>query len=161
MVALWLAISHPDRVRRAVFADTAARIGTTEMWNERIAAVQADGMRAIRGTILARFLSESFRSAHPTVTDTLGATLEATNPDGYIAACEALRDTDLTESVASIRLPSLIVVGALDIATPPAQAEELHRLIAASELTVLPGAGHLANVDASAAFTERVLTFLQ
>src|SRR5947209_4933361 len=43
LVALWLAACHPERLYTAIFANTAARIGTEEGWNARIAAVQAGG----------------------------------------------------------------------------------------------------------------------
>jgi 3-oxoadipate enol-lactonase len=159
-VALWLASHHPERVLRAVFADTAARIGTDALWNQRIEAVRAGGMRPIRDAIVARFLSEPFRQLHPDVALRLGATLDATAPDGYIAACEALRDADLIASVSHIRAPSLVIVGALDVATPPAQAAALHDAIVGSELTVLPAAAHLSNVEQPEVFTTHVLAFL-
>ncbi len=72
MVALWFAASYPDRVVRAVFANTAARIGTQESWNARIEAVRTGGMRAVRDMALARFLSEGFRRKHPEVVRNLG-----------------------------------------------------------------------------------------
>jgi 3-oxoadipate enol-lactonase len=159
-VALWLASHHPERVMRAVFADTAARIGTDTLWNQRIEMVRAGGMRAIRDAIVARFVSEPFRQLHPDVAERLGATMEATAPDGYVATCEALRDADLTASVSRIRAPSLIIVGALDVATPPTQAAALHDALAASELIILPAAAHLSNVEQPDTFTTHVLAFL-
>jgi len=39
VIALWLAAHHPERVSRAVFANTAARIGSVESWSARIDAV--------------------------------------------------------------------------------------------------------------------------
>jgi 3-oxoadipate enol-lactonase len=160
MAAQWLAIHHPDRVGRAVFADTAARIGSEAMWDERIQLVRAGGMRAIRERIVARFLSERFRQRHPDVTQRIGDTLEAMSPAGYIAACQALRDADLRGQESRIHAPSLVVVGALDEATPPSQAQELHAAIAGSALLILPDAAHLANVEQPDAFNARVLEFL-
>jgi 3-oxoadipate enol-lactonase len=160
VVAQWLAIYHPGRVARVVLADTAARIGADAMWNERIAAIRAGGMQAVRDAVLGRFLTAPFRERHRDVTRRLGETLEAIPAQGYIAACEALRDADLRLVAGSIQAPTLVVVGALDVATPPEQAYELHSMIAGSALVEIPHAAHLANVEQPDVFNERVLAFV-
>ena len=157
MIALWLAVHHPERIKRAVFANTAARIGTVQGWNARIDAVRVGGMAAVRGAVVARFLSDGFRARHPEMAHWIGNMLEATDQVGYIAACAALRDTDLRDLVHKIRVPSLIIAGALDEATPPAQAEELHKAIRGSDLIIFPEVAHLSNVEQPAAFNACLL----
>jgi 3-oxoadipate enol-lactonase len=160
ITAMWVAAHHPERVGRAVLANTAARVGTVEGWDARIAAVRAGGMASIRDVVLARWLSAEFRARCPDVARTLGDRLEATPAAGYAAVCAALRDADLRDAVRTIRAPTLIVAGALDEATPPSQSEELHAAIARSELVVLPDAAHLSNVERPQEFTTYVLRFL-
>jgi 3-oxoadipate enol-lactonase len=146
MVALWLAALHPERVDHAVFANTAARIGSDESWSARIELVRAGGMAAVRDMVLSRFLSERFRALRPDLAVKLGSMLEATNPLGYIAACAALRDADLRDLVPRIRVPSLIIAGELDESTPPEQAAELQEAIRGSELVMIKAA-HLSNIE--------------
>jgi 3-oxoadipate enol-lactonase len=129
VIALWFAATYPDRVLSAVFANTAARIGTEETWNTRIDAVRMGGMAAIREAVVARFLSEGFRQRHPEMTRRMSEMIEATSPIGYIGACAALRDADLREMVSTIDVPSLILAGELDESTPASQARELHAAI--------------------------------
>ena len=160
MIALWFALQYPERVARAVFANTATRIGTVESWNARIDAVRTGGMAAVRDAVLARFLSEEFRQRHPEVTRQIAEMIEATNPRGYIGACEALRDTDLREMIPAIRVPSLIIAGELDESTPPLQAQELHTTIMGSELVVFGEAAHLSNVEQPETFSQCILAFL-
>jgi 3-oxoadipate enol-lactonase len=160
LVAQWVAIHHPERVRRAIFANTAARIGSVESWTARIDAVRSGGMAAIRETVVARFLSPAFRTTHPEVGQALGNTLEAINPIGYIAACGALRDADLRPMVSTIRVPVQILAGELDGSTPPAQAAELHAAISASQLVVFPATAHLSNLEQAEAFNACVIEFL-
>jgi 3-oxoadipate enol-lactonase len=160
MVALWVAIHHPERVMRAVFANTAARIGTEASWTARIRAVETGGMDAIRDVVVNRLLSSAFRARHPEVTAEIARMLVATPPRGYIAACEALRDADLRAEIARIGVPSLILGGALDEATPPDQARELHALIMGSRLHVFQQAAHLSNIEQAAAFDASVVGFL-
>ena len=161
LTALWVAAYHRERVGRAVFANTAARLGTTQSWDDRMRAVRAGGMTAISDTVVGRFLGARFRAAHPDVARRIGDMVEATPPAGYLAACAALRDADLRDVVSRIRAPSLIVAGELDESAPLRQSEELHAAIAGSELVVLPGAAHLTNVEQAEEFTRIVSTFLR
>lgn len=160
MVALWLAANHPQRIDRVVFADTAAKIGNEERWTSRIAAVRAGGMRAIRDGVVAGFLSEPFRQRRPDIAQMIGDMLEEAPPEGYIATCEALREADLRAALARIAAPALILVGSRDESTPPTQARELHDAIAGSQLVILDGAAHLANVEQPDAFNAHALAFL-
>ncbi|HEY7348568.1 MAG TPA: 3-oxoadipate enol-lactonase [Ktedonobacterales bacterium] len=160
LIALWFAAHYPGRVARAVFANTAARIGTVEGWNTRIAQVSEGGMGAVRDMVLARFLSEQFRQQHPEIVQQFSETLDAIDPQGYKGACAALREADLREKLAAVRAPSLIIAGELDEATPPSQARELHAAIAGSELSILREAAHLSNVEQPEAFSKAVSAFL-
>jgi len=157
LTALWVAAHHPERVDRAVFANTGARLGTSESWDDRMRAVRAGGMAAIRDTVVARFLGTRFRAAHPDVASRIGDMVEATSASGYLAACAALRDADLRDVVANIRAPSLIVAGELDESAPVRLSEELHAAIAGSELVVLAGAAHLTNVERAEEFARLVV----
>lgn len=160
LTAQWLAVHHPERVNKLVLSNTAARIGSVASWEARIASVEAGGMAAIADAVLARFFSPSFRVAQPETVDRYKASLLATDPTGYTACCAALRDADLRPLVGGIAAPTLVVGGALDEATTPAQAAELHRAIRAGELAVLEGASHLANVERPDSFTGLLRRFL-
>ncbi|HEX4204605.1 MAG TPA: 3-oxoadipate enol-lactonase [Ktedonobacteraceae bacterium] len=160
MVALWLSVRYPQRVSRAIFANTAARIGSVPMWETRMDAVNTGGMGAIRDASLARFLSEEFRGKHPEVVQKIGEMIEAINPRGYMGACAALRDADLHALLAAIHVPSLIIASTLDESTPLFQSQELHAAIAGSELVILRQAAHLSNVEQSEEFSKAMSTFL-
>lgn len=147
LTAQWLAIYHPHRVERIVLSNTAARIGSVESWDARIAAVAAGGMDVIADAVLARFFSPDFRAANPETVRAYRSTLEATDPAGYTACCAALREADLRPLAGRIAAPTLVIAGELDESTPPEQARELHGLIAGSELVILDGAAHLASVE--------------
>lgn len=160
MVAQWVAAERPERVGRLVLANTAARIGSVQTWGERIAAVRAGGLAAIQDVVMSRFLSARFRHDQPEETRRIAAIFAATSVAGYLAACEALRDADLYAALPHITAPTLIITGALDESTPPAQAREIHAAIASSALVELPGVAHLSNVERPDDFTSSVLDFL-
>jgi len=160
MLGLWLAAHRPERVNRAVCTSTAAKIGTSELWQARIESVRAEGMAAVCPTHVSRFLRAAFRSEHPELTRQISRTCESTSPVGYIGSCLALRDADLRPIVRSIPRPMLLVAGAQDVATPPADVQWLHAQISRSELIRLDHAAHLANVEDPERFTQSVLAFL-
>lgn len=158
--ALWLAAHRPDRLDRAVFANTAALIGTPELWATRIGAVRTGGMAAVRDAAVERFLSAPFRARSPDVVRQIAAMIQATAPDAYVACCEALRDADLRPVVPSIHVPSLIIASEWDVSTPPSLSEELHAAIGDSELVLIPRTAHLSSVESSDAFNAALLKFL-
>ena len=62
LVAQGLYAQRPDLVRALVLADTAHKIGTVEMWDKRIAAIEDAGIAAIVDDIMARWFTAPFRS---------------------------------------------------------------------------------------------------
>jgi 3-oxoadipate enol-lactonase len=160
IVALWLAINRSGRIMRAVFANTAARIGSNEMWAERIEFMRANGIAGMQEMVVARFLSEGFRARDPETTALVSEMIGATPLDGYLGCCAALRDADLRNLTSTIETRSLVIGGELDVATPPAQAEDLHAAIVPSELMVIPNVAHLSNLEAPELFTRRLRELL-
>ncbi len=145
LVAQSLAAQAPERVASLALCDTALRIPPPETWHERAATVRARGMAAIEEAVLARWVTEDFRG-QPGAAG-LRAMLLRTAPEGYAACCEAIAETDLTESTRRLQVPALVLVGDQDLATPPAAAQALHEAIQGSALFVLPGAAHIPTVE--------------
>ena len=71
----------------------------------------------------------------------------ANNVDCYVKTCEMLGDGDLRAGLATIKMPTAVVVGEEDYATPVAMAEALHQGIAGSTLTVIPGGRHITPTE--------------
>ena len=160
VVALWLAVHAPSRVRRVVLADTAARVGTAEAWQARAATVRAHGMDAVVDAVLERFFSPGFRAAEPDVVERVADGLRGTAPEGYAACCDALAAADLRSVADRATAPCLVVVGSEDVATPPTDAQTLRDLLGAAGYLELPGSGHLANLERPADFADLVTAFL-
>jgi len=160
VIALWLAVNRPERLTGVVLANTGAKIGTNESWDARIAAVRAGGTAAVRDQVVGRFLTPEFRARDPETTALIAGMIESTNSDGYIAACEALRATDLRADASRVRVPVLIVGSERDQSTPPELARELHASIDGSELVMIADAAHLSNVEQSSLFNAALVRFL-
>jgi pimeloyl-ACP methyl ester carboxylesterase len=67
---------------------------------------------------------------------------------------------DATPLLSTIHCPTLILAGEEDTVTPPALSEEMQRAIAGSELTIVPAAGHLSNLEQPAHFNAALTAFL-
>ena len=147
VIALWLAVNRPERLTGVVLANTGAKVGTDESWNARIATVRAGGTAAVRDQVVGRFLTPEFRARDPETTAMIAGMLDATNAEGYIAACEALRASDLRSDASRVRVPVLIVGSERDQSTPPALSRELHASIEGSDLVMIADAAHLSNVE--------------
>jgi 3-oxoadipate enol-lactonase len=156
LVALWLAVRHPERVRGAVFAGASARFGTPEVWEERADAVRRDGTEAVVDLVMHRFFSERFLREEAGVVAGFADVLRRQSPEGYVGTCLALRDADLRGEVPTIRAPSLVVVGDEDASAPPPDAEALRAAIPDARLLVLEDAGHLCTVERPGVFEDIV-----
>jgi 3-oxoadipate enol-lactonase len=113
-----------------------------------------------RGTDYRPWFTPPFVIERNDVVDSVRAMIRATTPTGFAGCCHAISALDLTDKIAAIKLPSLIVVGEEDPGTPVAASRVINEEIAGSELVILKSASHLSNVEQSEAFTRALTTFL-
>lgn len=147
MIAQGLAARQPERMLAMILMDTAAKIGTAEMWNDRIAAIEAGGIEVLADPIMERWLSASFRKDKPEETLVWRNMLTRTTPDGYLGTSAAIRDADFTESTKKIDMPVLGIGGSEDGSTPPDVVSGTIDLIAGGRFELVEGAGHLPGVE--------------
>ncbi len=162
LIGQWLGINAPERIQRLVLCNTAAKIGSDEVWNPRIEMVLRDGqaaMRALRDASIARWFTAEFAEAHADKVEPIVGMLAQTSPQGYAANCAAVRDADYREQIAGISAPTLIVCGTADVVTTPEHGRFMQQQIAGAQLVEFHAA-HLSSVEAGEAFTQRVLAFL-
>ncbi|HEX8010527.1 MAG TPA: 3-oxoadipate enol-lactonase [Casimicrobiaceae bacterium] len=152
MTGIWLAAHAPQWIASLALANTAARVGTRGMWNTRIATVEAQGMPAIADAAIARWFTAQFIARSPALIARLKAMFERTPARGYTSCCAANRDADLRDAVARIGVPTLVVTGRHDAATPPEQGEWLAQNIGGARRVELVSA-HLSNLECPDAFT--------
>ncbi len=158
-IALAFAAAHPARCTALVPIDTTAWYGpdAPRAWDDRAAKAEAGGMAALLPFQHARWLSPAFRAAHPEVEAAADAVFLANDVASYAAACRMLGTTDLREAITAIRVPTLVMVGTDDGATPPAMAEEIVRRIPGATLHPLEGARHLTPLERPAEIAEALL----
>jgi len=159
VIGQWLGVHAPARVARLVLANTAPKIGTPDVWNQRIATVEAKGMSAISDALVGRWFTPAFVERDPSTIARMKAMLERQPASGYVAACVAVRDADLRDDIARIEAATLIVAGRHDAVTTPADAAFVASRIRHAKVAELD-ASHLSNIEAAPAFTGALLDFL-
>ncbi|MDF1804075.1 3-oxoadipate enol-lactonase [Thalassovita sp.] len=159
MIAQGLAVKRLDQVRAVVLSNTAAKIGQPEMWNDRIAAVNAGGIEALEGPILERWFSKPFQK---TDEFTAWRNMLVRQPvEGYVGCCAAISGTDFYTPTSGLRVPLLGIAGADDGSTPPDLVRETVDLVPGSSFHLIRKAGHLPCVEQPAEYADVLTKFLK
>ncbi len=158
MVAQAIAAIAPDRALSLIPVDTAMAIPPPQSWHARAAAIRAGGMAAIADGVIPRWVTPDFM-AEP-ATSGLRQMLLRTDPEGYAAAAEAIAAADLTDATSSLRLPTLVIVGDQDVATPIAAAEAIRDAIPGALIEIIAGAAHISTVERPAEVAGAIGRFL-
>ncbi|SMC97062.1 3-oxoadipate enol-lactonase [Primorskyibacter flagellatus] len=158
MIAQGLAAKRLDLVRALVLSNTGAKIGTKDMWEDRVATLRKGGIAALSDAILERWFSEGFRQ-----TDAfLGwENMLLRQPlEGYIGCSQAISGTDFYTPTAALTLPALGIAGSVDGSTPPDLVRETIDLIKGSDFRLIKGAGHLPCVEKPEEYAAILTDFL-
>jgi 3-oxoadipate enol-lactonase len=159
-VGMWLAMHEPARIDRLALACTSARFGVRENWLARAATVRADGVEAVADAVLQLWFTQRTHRDAPALVRAYREMMVSAAREGYAGCCEALADWDAGDELAAIRASTLVLAGSEDPVTPPAHGEAIARRIAGARLSVLEGAGHLANLEEPEAFSRLLLEHL-
>ena len=159
MIAQGLAVKRLDLVRGLVLSNTAAKIGTRQIWQDRARVVETRGLEPLADGILARWLPPRAQAGPQAAR--CREMLIAQPARGYAACCLAIAGTDFYTPTASLRLPLLGIAGSEDRATPPDLVRETVDLVPGARFCLMRGAGHLPPVDAPADYATILGDFLR
>ena len=159
MIAQGLATKRLDLIRAVVLSNTAAKIGTKEMWQERIAAVKNSGTEGLADAVMERWFGEDFLK-QPELELWRNMMVQQTD-EGYAGCCAAIAGSDFLTPTSALRLPALGIAGTEDGSTPPDLVRETINLIPGSKFRLIRGAGHLPCVENPAEYAEILTEFLK
>ena len=159
LIAQGLTVKRLDQVRAMVLSNTAARIGTAETWETRIASVRSGGMEAIADATMERWFARAVRTTPEA--QAMRDLLLQCRPDGYVGCAAAIAGTDFYETTATLTLPTLSIAGSEDGSTPPDLVRETAALVRGSRFQLIRGAGHLPCVDRPADYAAALAGFLR
>jgi 3-oxoadipate enol-lactonase len=154
---------YPDRVQALALIDTTAWYGPTapKDWRERAATAATKGFQALSAFQARRWVSDAFREAHPQLIRANLDVFLANDIDCYTATCEMLGDADLRHYQSSLRMPTSVIVGEQDYATPVAMSKQIQKAVPDATLSVLPNVRHLTPIECPAAIAEKILALIE
>jgi pimeloyl-ACP methyl ester carboxylesterase len=162
-IAFELLRLHPERIRALVLADTKAEADGPEVIAKRTSQqerVRKGARIAVRDELVTGLLATGTLDDRPDTVARVRSLMENSEA-GYTGALEAMKNRpDSTGDLVRIRVPALVIVGEEDRVTPPEIARALHESIGGSQLVVVPGAGHLSNLEAPESFNRALASFL-
>lgn len=159
LTGIALAARHGERIDRVVLSNTAARIGSPEVWVPRAARARNEGMVALAEAVLPRWFTAEFIAREPLVLAAIRDVFAHTDKEGYALNCEAIEATDLRPEAPGIKAPALVIGGTYDLAAKAEQGRELAAAIPGARYLELD-ASHISNIERADQFTKAVLDFL-
>jgi len=160
--ALWR--RHPSLMRALVLADTKAGPDDEKLKakrTEHIELATERGSPVLADQLIQGMVGKTTRKRHPEIVERVHSMLSQAPVQAAVGALTALRDRpDSTPTLATIDIPTLIVVGDEDALTPVRESRAMHAAIPGSRLEIVTGAGHLPNVERPAAFNHLLSEFL-
>lgn len=163
-VAFALLRRHPSLVRGLVLCDTKADADTEEVRRGRLqsaARVEAEGTGSVVEAMLPKLLSPATARRQAALKEEVRGILESASRAGVAAALKAMAARpDSTPMLRSINVPTQIIVGVDDQITPAGGAQLMARGIPGARIEVIPEAGHLPNLENTAAFDRALAGFL-
>lgn len=155
---------HPHRVTAMVLSDTSAPAETEDgkLFRNRLAdRLLTEGMDGYADEVIGKMLAAYNVAALPRVAEQVLTMMRTTDPRGAAAALRGRAERpDFRPSLAEAAVPVLVIVGADDVYTPPADAEEIRRLVPHAHLAVIEQAGHLPGAEQPEEFNRLLLDFL-
>lgn len=160
-VAMALTRLDPSRVKGLVLMDTHPLADDAAGKEKREAAAKDFEKNGMGGFVPGALGSLLAPEAKPYVRQRVEGMMRAVNPAGAAAAARGMAARDDSREVLSrYSGPALVIVGEKDTISPPQRARELAALVPKATVVVIPGAGHLANLEAPQAVNEALSEFV-
>ena len=164
-VAMAMLRHHRHRVRALILTSTRATADTPEGREKRmrlIDFVREHGVEALATRQLRAMVGETTFSARPALLESLRRLMAAAPLEGVVGALQAMADRpDSTELLKTLDIPALVIGGAEDTFTPPAELGQLAAAMPNARLELIATAGHVCAFERPAAFDHLVAEFLE
>ena len=161
-VALAFAMAHPERIAKLVLSDAAAGFPPEgrQQFAVMAAKVAEAGLGSIAEIAAKRVFSPDYLAAHPEKIEERKQVLLEIDPKAFQAACKILQEADLEKVLHRMQVPTLVVCGELDQATPPVLNKAIADKVAGASYVELPGCGHCPPLEQPQAFLAAIKEFV-
>jgi 3-oxoadipate enol-lactonase len=161
-IAIAFAVAHPDMVEALGLIDTTAWYGADAptAWADRAAKAASDGFGSMIGFQVTRWYSDAFREANPAIVTQTSDIFLRSDLAAYTALCGMLGTFDERTGLPGIAVPTEVLVGEEDYATPVAMSRDLAATIPGANLTIVPNVRHLTIVEIPEQIAELIRTLV-
>ena len=161
-VALAFALAHTERLSKLVVSDAAACFPPDGRKQFEVMAqkVAEGGLGSIAEIAAKRVFSPAFLAAHPEAIEERKAVLLEIDPRAFQAACKILQEADLELLLHRMHVPTLVVCGEFDQATPPPLNKAIADKVAGARYVELPGCGHCPPLEQPKQFVAAIKNFV-
>jgi pimeloyl-ACP methyl ester carboxylesterase len=161
-LALAFALDHPERIGKLVLSGAAAAFPDEgrQAFAGMAQKAAAGGLGAIAEMAAARVHSPDYLAAHPELVEQRRRALLGIDVKAFIDACKVLREIDLTPLLHRLDVPTLVVCGEADQATPPALTKEVAGKIPGARYVELKNCGHCPPLEQPQQFAAAVMEFV-
>ncbi len=160
-VALAFAVFHPERVGKLIVSDAAAVF--PEQGRQAFAVmaqkVAEGGLGAIAEIAAKRVYSPKYLEANPAMIEERKKVLLGIDPKAFQHACKILQEADLTPELHKLKIPTLVVCGEFDQATPPPLTKAVADKVAGARYVELKGCGHCPPLEQPNEFIAAIREF--
>jgi 3-oxoadipate enol-lactonase len=158
-----IAVRQSQRLFSLTLSDTnpATPAGAAAMWEERLQVVRTAGSTAplVQAT-MERCVTAGLKQRRPDIWAAIRGTMEATSPEGLYTCAHALQHFDFSESLSRVSVPTMVLCGSDDPATPPSEAKKIANLIPDSKYLEISDARHFPNVEHGESYAKILLDWL-
>jgi 3-oxoadipate enol-lactonase len=162
MVGQYLGLQHSGRFSCLALVSTSSRVPdeVRHMWHDRVVVARKEGMGSQVTPAMLRWVAAKARETRPDLVARFAKMIETTPLEGYAGWCSAIQNLNVTDKLKAITLPTTVIVGEEDPATPVAASQAIHANVPGSKLVIMPGVSHMLSSENPVGFHGHLLPFL-
>lgn len=162
--ALALYRSRPDLFEGLVLANTRAGADSPEARANRrnmLALVDREGPSGVAREMMPKLIGKTTTDTNSSVEANVRRLIKQQSPVAIRGAIHRMMHRpDSTPLLAELAVPTLVITGEEDEMIPVDESRRMAGAIDGATLVIIPGAGHLANLEQPDAFNNALNTFL-
>jgi 3-oxoadipate enol-lactonase len=161
--ALALGLRRPPGLAGIAICDSRIDVPSegAKAMDDRVQLARERGMAPIAAAMIERWFTPPTLAAKPAYLEAVREMLFATSVEGFAGCIDAIKHSGLSDRIAALRVPTLFLAGNQDAALPVDLMRQVQSQVPGAHAAVIPGAGHLSNLEQPAAFNAALLDFLR
>jgi 3-oxoadipate enol-lactonase len=121
---------------------------------------KANSCAPLAGPTMERWFTDAYKPRSPGRWKQIHDTIAATTSAGYLGCAAAILNFDFTAKLPSLKVPALVVCGAMDEGMPPAGNKKIAELVPGARYEEIANARHFPNVEQADTFNKLMMDWL-